>query len=97
MRVVRRINRGGFGYVDEVIDDNGNHVARKTFDPQLVGQAVDLISLRRQFEREVRIQSAIKHPNIMPILKAKLEWTLEIHLDKLIFLRWDICCTTLLS
>jgi len=73
MRVVRRINRGGFGYVDEVVDDNGSHVACKTFDPQLGGQAVDLISLRRRFEREVRIQSAVKHPNIMPILEAELD------------------------
>lgn len=72
MKIVRRVNRGGFGYVDEVVDDDGNHVACKTFDPQL-GQMADLDSLRRRFEREVRIQSAIKHPNIMPILEAKLD------------------------
>lgn len=72
MKVVRRINRGGFGYVDEIIDDNGNHLARKTFDPQL-GQMADLVSLRRRFEREVRVQSAIKHPNIMPVVDSKLD------------------------
>jgi hypothetical protein len=71
MQVLRRIDRGGFGFVDEVILDNGTPGARKCFDPQLVDPN-DRSQLRRRFEREVRIQSAIAHPNIIPVLGASL-------------------------
>ncbi len=67
MKVIREINRGGFGVVHEVRSQAGVHLARKTFEPRVV--ALDeLEKLRRRFEREVRIQSQIRHPNIMPIV-----------------------------
>ena len=36
MRIVekiREVNRGGFGIIDEVLCDDGNHYARKLFSP----------------------------------------------------------------
>ncbi|OPY72635.1 MAG: Serine/threonine-protein kinase AfsK [Syntrophorhabdus sp. PtaU1.Bin058] len=71
MRVIRRIDRGGFGFVEEVETSQEDRVARKTFDP-LTRDPVELSALRRRFEREVRIQSAIRHSNIMPVLEAGL-------------------------
>ncbi len=71
MNVIRTIDRGGFGYVEEVETDTGERIARKSFDP--IGAAPsDLPNLRRRFEREVRIQSALTHPNIMPVLEHEL-------------------------
>jgi serine/threonine protein kinase len=72
MRTVRRIDRGGFGYVDEIELTNGSRAARKCFDP-LVADPAERNALRRRFEREVRIQTAIHHPNIMPVLEAGLD------------------------
>ena len=71
MRVIRRIDRGGFGFVEEVETVSGDRVARKCFDPPSRDSA-ELANLRRRFEREVRIQSALKHPNIMPIFEVRL-------------------------
>jgi eukaryotic-like serine/threonine-protein kinase len=68
MRVIRLINRGGFGVVHEVEDAQGVRLARKTFDPQGVIDAAEREKLKRRFAREVRIQSQIRHPNIMPIV-----------------------------
>lgn len=70
MQTVRLIDRGGFGYVEEVEDSNGNRYARKTFDPVHAG--LDHDQLKRRFAREVRIQSVIVHPNIMPIVESDL-------------------------
>lgn len=71
MKFVRRIDRGGFGYVDEVETSDGSRVARKCFDP-LVADPNERVTLQRRFEREVRIQSAIRHPNVMPVLEVSL-------------------------
>jgi hypothetical protein len=57
--------------VDEVVTGGGIRVARKSFDA-LVPDPNASAMLRRRFEREVRIQSAIRHPNIMPVLDAGL-------------------------
>ncbi len=72
MREVRLINRGGFGVVHEVEDDEGRHLARKSFDPPTSDQD-EREKLRKRFVREVRIQSQIRHPNIMPIIEFDLE------------------------
>jgi serine/threonine protein kinase len=72
MEFVRRIDRGGFGFVDEVETPKGVRVARKSVDPQ-VADPTERVNLQRRFEREVRIQSAIRHPNIMPVLEASLD------------------------
>jgi len=71
MNIIRTIDRGGFGFVEEIETDTGERVARKTFDPVAANPA-DLPILRRRFEREVRIQSALAHPNIMPVLEHEL-------------------------
>jgi len=72
MKKIREIDRGGFGVVDEMELDSGVRIAKKTFSPQ-IGNASELELLRRRFSREVRIQSLIKHPNIMPVLDAGLD------------------------
>ena len=71
MQVIRVISRGGFGVVEEV-EKNGERLARKTFDP-LNQDPEERAKLSRRFAREVRIQSHIHHPNIIPILAYDLE------------------------
>jgi eukaryotic-like serine/threonine-protein kinase len=72
MREIRLINRGGFGVVHEVEDDAGRRLARKSFDPP-TSDRDEREKLRKRFAREVRIQSQIRHPNIMPIIEFDLE------------------------
>lgn len=73
MKVLAPIRRGGFGRVDKVEDDGGRVVARKTFDPEPdVIAGSDIGTLRRRFEREVKVQSAISSAFIMPILESDL-------------------------
>jgi len=73
MRELRMINRGGFGVVHEVELPNGARLARKSFDPQVSSAERD--KLQKRFSREVRIQSQIRHPNIMPIVEHDLNVT----------------------
>jgi len=72
MEVVRLIDRGGFGIVHEVRTPGGERLARKSFDPQRAN-ADEREKLQRRFAREVRVQSQIRHPNIMPILMHDLD------------------------
>jgi len=72
VRTIREIDRGGFGVVEEVEIPDGARVARKTFCPQL-GNSSELDLLKRRFSREVRIQSLIRHPNVMPVLRSGLD------------------------
>src|SRR5882757_10019022 len=72
MREIRLINRGGFGVVHEVQDDEGCRVARKSFHP-LTSDSEERDKLSRRFSREVRVQSQIRHPNIMPIIEFDLD------------------------
>ncbi len=71
MRKIRLINRGGFGVVHEV-EDGGRRLAKKTFDP-LTSDPEEREKLSKRFAREVRVQSQIRHPNIMPITEFDLE------------------------
>lgn len=71
MHRIRLIDRGGFGVVHEVETTRGERLACKSFDPQ-VNTEEDREKLRRRFAREVRIQSQIRHPNIMPIREHNL-------------------------
>lgn len=71
MRQIREINRGGFGVVHE-IEVRGRRFAKKSFDP-MTPDADEREKLGKRFAREVRIQSQIRHPNIMPIVKFDLE------------------------
>lgn len=66
---IRKIGSGGFGEVYEShIVSLGQHVAVKVFSgDESASQERD------RFEREVRIQSKLQHPNILPIITHDLE------------------------
>ena len=59
-QTVRTIGRGGFGVVEEVMDQDGNRFARKSFapnesiDPSCYGR------LRQRFRREVITQQELR-------------------------------------
>lgn len=73
MRVIRAINRGGFGFVEEVEDSNGNRFARKTFSPSFaVGSDQEREKLLKRFIREARVQSSLNSPGIVPIVGEDL-------------------------
>lgn len=76
VKVVREINRGGFGRVEEVKASNGKRYARKVFDPAPglnLQTEEDIAKVRRRFEREVRTQYGLSSPGVFPIL----EWDLD--------------------
>ncbi|MEO8559368.1 MAG: serine/threonine-protein kinase [Rhodospirillales bacterium] len=74
MLVKRKIDHGGFGYVEEVELPTGDLAARKTFSPS-VGNltANELEKLQRRFMREVKIQSELKSKSFLPILGFDLD------------------------
>lgn len=75
VKVVRHINAGGFGVVEEIEDTvTGDHFARKTFKPgpMMAHDASACASARRRFVREVGIQAGLTHPNIVPIVTSDL-------------------------
>lgn len=71
MREIRLIDRGGFGVVHEV-ETKRRRLARKSFKP-MASDSEEREKLRKRFGREVRVQSQIRHPNIMPIIKFDLD------------------------
>jgi len=75
--VRRFIARGGFGIIEEVDLSDGRIGARKTFDPHpSFAHDADLVAKAHQrFVREVSVQAAIQHPNIVPI------WHHQLHDD----------------
>jgi len=73
MREIRLIDRGGFGVVHEV-EAKGSRLAKKSFDP-MASDTEEREKLRKRFVREVRVQSQIHHPNIMPIVEFDLDAT----------------------
>jgi len=74
LQVVERIGSGGFGNVDLVMDQNRVNYARKTFsNNQPASFPTDLVpNIISRFVREARVQAAIQHRNIMPVLHAEL-------------------------
>lgn len=74
MHLIRRINNGGFGAVDEVELKDGSRVARKTYapSPALLAQA-DEPKLRTRFKREARIQSQLDSQFFIPIIDTNLD------------------------
>jgi hypothetical protein len=74
MSIVREIAKGGFGVVHHVRLSDGQSVARKSFQPR-AASAEERDKLKKRFQREVRIQSQLRHPNIMPVLDYDLEAT----------------------
>ena len=69
---VRVLGRGGFGVVESVIGSDGVEYAKKTLQ---VPSHLDLATLKPRFEREVRYQSAIDHPNVVHIFAHNLDAT----------------------
>jgi len=72
--VVKNINRGGFGIIDEVICDDGNHYARKTFCPtdEFLADRQLCDRLKDRFVREVKTQKALPDDYFIPILHDDL-------------------------
>lgn len=69
---VKEIGKGSFGVVDLVVNEDGLMWARKTFaPPNLPGVTPE--ELRARFEREVRYQSQIDHPNVVKIHDCDLD------------------------
>lgn len=64
------LGKGGFGVVDEVSGEDNLIYARKTL---VVPPLLDAKTVRPRFEREVRYQSAIKHPNVVQIIHSDLD------------------------
>ncbi|MGI0525748.1 serine/threonine protein kinase [Rhizobium giardinii] len=73
MKVIKRIGQGGFGNVDEVELENGQRLARKEFAKNQPLSPGLLENVRRRFVKEVKVQSAIEHPNIVPIIQSDLK------------------------
>ena len=69
---IEEIGRGNFGVVELVQDEQGNHWACKTFTPPDLPD-VKPEDLRARFEREVRYQVQIKHPNVVRIHDYNLD------------------------
>lgn len=69
--IIREIGRGGFGVVEEVSDDKtGQRFACKTLEYPNAASKADM---KARFEREVKYQRTISHPNVVPILEANLD------------------------
>jgi len=66
-KITREIARGGFGRVYEVVDDKGAKFAMKILEPAASMVNVPIEQLKKRFEREVKYQSALSHPNIAKI------------------------------
>lgn len=69
--LLKEIGRGGFGIVHEAVGDDGNHYALKVLNPAAFQQQ-DHDMLRKRFEREVRYQQQIDHPNVVRVIEHNL-------------------------
>lgn len=72
IKKVADIDAGGFGNVDLVEDEHGARFARKSFAQNQPMSDELLENVKRRFVKEIRIQGAIKHRNIVPIVAADL-------------------------
>lgn len=74
MELVAEIDRGGFGRVEKVRDENGNLFARKLFDPTPdVLSTASRDKLVGRFKREVLVQSKLPHEFFIPIFAFDLD------------------------
>lgn len=66
---IKGIGNGAFGKVYQVHDAQNNSYAMKTLEPQQhIADAVGMAHLLKRFEREIKYQSGIDHPNVVRIL-----------------------------
>lgn len=65
------IGRGGFGIVFQATGDDGQSYAVKKLNPAAFQQQ-DHAMLIKRFEREVRYQQQVDHPNVVPVVDAFL-------------------------
>ena len=72
LTVVRNLGSGGFGVVDLVTASDGVQYARKTFAVAHNLSTTLTENVRKRFVREARIQSGVRHANIVPVLYAEL-------------------------
>jgi hypothetical protein len=73
MRLIRVINNGGFGRVEEVELPSTKRAARKVFDPEpFFVAAAGVTKLKERFKREVKVQSALDPKFCMPVLDVGL-------------------------
>lgn len=72
--VVREIDRGSFGRVEEVELSDGNRMARKVFSPpSFSGTTHEHEKMLTRFRREVRVQSSLDSTRIVPIAHHELD------------------------
>jgi len=64
--ILKEFNRGGYGTIFKVTFEDGETVALKRLDHKDE-------TIRRRFEREVRIMLKLDHPNVVKILKVALD------------------------
>jgi len=67
-RIIKPIGKGGMGRVLLAIDQHDRYVAIKVVHAELA-QNPEII---QRFEREVRVQRSLQHPNVLPIMDAGL-------------------------
>lgn len=67
----KEIGRGGFGIVYECLGSDGNRYALKCLNAAVFPQQ-DQAMLTRRFEREVRYQQMVNHPNVVAVLNHDL-------------------------
>ena len=69
--VEKEIGRGGFGIVEQAQGEDGEHYAIKTLNSAAFSPD-NQEDLKKRFEREVRYQGQVKHPNVVEILEFNL-------------------------
>jgi serine/threonine-protein kinase len=73
VKILNEISRGGFGRVERVRLDDGRLAARKVFDPlPEILRAANEDKLRKRFQREVSVQTALNRDFVLPILSSDL-------------------------
>jgi len=70
IEVIENINRGGFGVIDKVLCDDGNHYARKTFSPtdDILANKALYDKIKDRFVREVKTQKVLPDDYFIPVL-----------------------------
>jgi len=70
-RELESLGAGGYGRVYKVVGEDGKEYAKKVFNSErLLPEAIAEIT--RRFEREVKFQSHIDHPNVVKIIDSDL-------------------------